>query len=125
MITRLLTVAFPFVAVYALENLVLEIYTFVRLVYDRDAVLLAAVIIEGICRLGITAGIIMTITTPGVIWTPPPPSDVPPSNMEYAQPGYPNYQPGWSQPTHFVPYQPPNPQPNTQPFSIPMTVSHA
>jgi hypothetical protein len=112
-ITKLLAFAFPFVAAYAIERLVLEIYLNVVENINEYSLQLAEVIIEGICRLGLTAAVISTMVAPGVQWIPAAP-EFP------AQ--YSNHQYGWQLPGHNLAHQQQAPP---QPYSIPMNVNHS
>jgi hypothetical protein len=117
-VTHLLAFAFPFIAGYAIKNLVMEIYLNVAKNIIENNVEVAEVIINGICQLGIAAAVISTMTAPGVQWistAPPAPGFVQP--VQYL-----NYQYGWQPPTHNLAYQQ---QPPSQPYSIPMNVQHS
>lgn len=70
--TRLLIGVLPFIAIYFIQSLVLAVYTDGRLIaleefYRLD---LAAVILNGLCKVGIICGLLSTMTIPDVVWAP-------------------------------------------------------
>lgn len=98
-----------------MECLVLEIYLSVAGNINDYNVRLAEVIVEGICRLGVTAAIISTMVVPGVQWIPT--ASLAPGFVQY-----PSSQYGWQPAAHNLAYQQQAPP---QPYSIPMNVDHA
>jgi hypothetical protein len=98
--------AVPLFVVYAIETLFFDIYTLAGPIdYDILALNLASIIVNGLVEVSITAVIILTMTLPGVQWTPqttvPEMAAAPGKQWGGPNPGW-NQQPypnaGWNQP---------------------------
>jgi hypothetical protein len=100
--------AVPLFVLYATDLLFFEIFPLASpLDYDVLALNLASVIVAGVIEISITAVLILTMTLPGVQWTPqtvaPGTAGIPGAQWGNA---------GWNQPG-YNPQQPPfYPQPN-------------
>lgn len=141
---RICLIGVPLFAIYALEWLITTIYYGVTIFHTLEALYganLADLIIESVCRLGITALLIVTMTLPGVEWvpvggasgypdTPGQWSDGTPVGNQPVfvpqQPYYQQQQPYWNQQqTYFQqqPYYQQQQQPQQSPYSVPSTVT--
>lgn len=70
---RICHIGVPIFAIFALDWLIFTIYFANAVFYSADAVYTAdlpEIIIEGVCRLGITTLLIFTMGLPGVEWVP-------------------------------------------------------